>query len=127
MTPAQDIARLLQDEGHGVVATDIFVGTEPDAPSNCTTVYDLPGGEVDTDEADVFSPTFQVRTRNLSYVSGYTLLSAMRDTLSSKLQYLGASGKRYYSFHTTVDVAPLARDDNDRYIFVASFRTIYQE
>lgn len=126
MTPAQDVARFIEIAGHGVVASTIFVGLEPEAPANCVTVYDTGGGEVETDEVDVFNPSFQVRVRHKSYQAGYTLAAAIRDSLLGLLQAANA-GRTYYGVAVTADVACLMKDEKDRHVFVASYRTTYQE
>jgi hypothetical protein len=127
LSPAQDVVRLLESISHGEIGASLFVGTEPETPEECATVYDLAGLEVDTDEVDTHTAMLQVRVRSPQYSTAYGFSVAIRSTLLSTTQFLGESGRRYYGFDVTVDTAPLMRDDNDRYIFVTTYRAIYEE
>ncbi len=126
MSPAQDIARFLHDAGHGVIGTSIFVGLEPPLPNTCITVYDTGGGDADTDEVDIFTPSFQVRVRHPSYEAGHDLATDIRRTLLSLLKRT-TNGRVYFGFAITADVAALMRDERERHVFVASYSTTYQE
>jgi len=130
MTPAQDIARFIQAAGLGTVAGtadfSIFVGTEPVKPTNVVTVYDMPGGDIDTDELDVIKADIQIKVRALNYLEGYAWLSDIRDALHAVLSQTVGS-RMYCGVTVTADVSSLGTDDNDRQIFVATFNAIFME
>jgi len=68
------LAVLLENEGVGTFATDIFIGKEPNTPDNCITLY-LTGGTPDdtlslTNRTNEIS-TLQVRVRNNDFLTAH--------------------------------------------------------
>lgn len=124
MSPAQDIAVLIGYAELGVVGQNVFIGTQPEAPVACTTIYDTGSGEVDTDELDMHTPSFQVRVRSATYAAGYDLAKSIQDALGA---ITGARVHRrlWTHFALTSGVAMLGRDEKDRFQFVASYRSTY--
>lgn len=86
------LADYLEDEAHGTVATDIFVGFLPSSPDTLTVVYSTGGPPPDA-RLGYDNPTFQVRTRGpnprAAYdraAAAYALLHGLHDiTLGSTL------------------------------------------
>jgi len=87
-TPIEyQIAIILQDNGLGTFATDIFCAKEPDAPDDCITIYNtggIPDDCLDRDSRGAESPNFQVRVRNNDYLAGYAVMESIREVLNKK-------------------------------------------
>lgn len=123
---AEDIARFLESSSVGEFGGTndwaIYAGSEPQTPTNCITIYEYAGEEPDTDELDVFRPGIQVRVRGLDYATAYAKHEVIRD-----LMILPRTGFDAVSSHflvmLTMNPALLERDNNDRYVLVASYRT----
>lgn len=129
MSTAYHVAQLLAAQGVGVFAAEtgwsINVGTEPDMPENCVTVYDTGGLDPDTEQMDR-RPTFQMRARAVDYLTGWGKLNTARHYLlgAGPLTY---SGVRYASFEMVGDIVSLGRDDNNRHIFTLNARVTNAE
>lgn len=121
-SPAHDIALFLETSGYGDFGTAVFVGAEPTSPDVSTTIYDYPGGEPDTDELDVFTPRFQVRTRSTDYAEAYAMQEAVRNLLLTARNGIETDTSRFSIISLNSDIASLGRDGNQRYILVASYR-----
>jgi hypothetical protein len=87
--PSEDVKDILESNSSlGLTyATDLFIGKEPggpNVPDNCVTIFDT--GEFSpqltlTKGENYYYPTIQIRVRNNQYVSGYDLISDIRDVL----------------------------------------------
>lgn len=124
---AYEVAQYLQANGLGEVggsgAWSINVSREPVAPEDAITVYDTPGLEPDTDELDLIKPGFQVRVRCVSYLEGFAKQEAIRDLLILPSP-LVMGGSRYVSIVLSIDINSIGRDEEDRHLLVASYRTV---
>jgi len=87
MNPAsKDIVEILEDESSlGLVfGTNLFVGLEPDQPSDCVTIFDTPGAPPQltlTQGENYFHPSIQIRVRHTSYVSCWGLINDIKNLL----------------------------------------------
>lgn len=128
-SPALDFAMHLQGLGLGTFAGSITwsinVGTEPPTPDGTITLYDLAGSEPDTDEMSILRPQFQVRVREPGYAAAYAKAEAIRAALLVPPPIV-ASGTTYFGVFVSSDLASLGRDDNDRYLIVATYRAMRQ-
>jgi len=126
---AFEVAQYLQSNGIGAFASpnqwSINVSREPTSPSDVITIYDTPGLEPDTDELDLLKPGFQVRIRCIDYLSGIAKHEAIRDLLILPNQLVMA-GTKYISVVMSIDINSIGRDEEDRHLLVASYRTIKQ-
>lgn len=124
---AYEVAQYLDANGVGGFASSaswsINVSREPVAPVDAITIYDTPGLEPDTDELDLLKPGFQVRVRCADYLQGFAKQEAIRDLLILP-STLTLSGTRYVSIVMSIDINSIGRDEEDRHLLVASYRTI---
>lgn len=116
-SPAFDIASFLRTES---VETVIYVNEEPASPNNCVTVYDTGGADpmvVDT----VYSPTIQVRVRNLSSPAAYAKQYQIRDILvAGKNEIINSTD--YVAVWLQGDIISIGRDENNRFILTSNYR-----
>lgn len=125
MSIALDVSRMIEAAGLKAPGWGLFVSNEPEKPGNCITVYDTGGGEEDTDELDISSPTFQVRIRCVNYAEGYERHRAIKRMLRQPL--LSAGERMYLGFMVTSDIAGMGMsEDKKHHILVASYRSIVQ-
>lgn len=130
MSPALAIATYLQTQGVGLfTATDngwkLTVSTEPSSPANAITIYDTGGLGADTDEQNVFRSLVQVRVRGMDYADAYAKQEEIRNLLiiPSPVQVPGAG---FIGIFAQTDILGIGRDDNDRFVFTANYRTVRQ-
>jgi hypothetical protein len=108
----------------GALQWGIFVGSEPTDPAahaDAITLYDTGGDEPDTDEQDV-RPTFQVRVRASAYLAGISKIEQIRDALIDPATIV-VGGVTYVGVEESSEIAHIGRDDSDRDLLVANFRT----
>ena len=120
-----DIATILEGDGVGTLGTDIFASKEPDSPDNCITIYNtggLPDDCIDLTSKDELC-TFQIRVRNNNYISAYTVMDAVRDSIEkSKYNVItDSNGSTYYSIWSTNLPLDLQRDTTNRSIVTQNY------
>lgn len=116
-SPALDIANFLELEA---VESLVYVNEEPAIPNNCVTVYDTGGADPMVVD-DVYSPTIQVRVRNLDSQAAYAKQYQIRDILvAAKNQIINSTD--YVSMWQQGDIISTGRDENNRYILTSNYR-----
>lgn len=127
ISPADDIAHYLASAGEGTFNGSsgwaIFVGEEQLEPVTAITVYDTGGAGPDTDELDLFQPTFQVRVRHDDYQIGYAKQLSICDRLILP-DMIETDTSRFVNVVMTSEIIPIGRDDKGRCLFTANYRTI---
>lgn len=126
-SPAHDIALWLAAKpGFGGMGglTDwcLNVAQEPAQPINAITIYDVPGGEPDTDEMDIFTPSFQIRARAMNFEEGYSKLEAIQTLLTQSFPF-EAETSRFNLVVSTSDIAYLGRNENNHYLLTSNYRS----
>lgn len=116
-SPALDIANFLELEA---VETLVYVNEEPAAPNDCVTVYDT-GGSDPMVVDDVYSPTIQVRVRNLDSQLAYAKQYQIRDILVAEKNRI-INSTDYISMWLQGDIISIGRDENNRYILTSNYR-----
>lgn len=123
---SEDIKDMLLESESGlnlIFATDLFIGKEPSRPDNCVTVFDTPGfpSQLTTNKDEIYNyPSIQIRVRNKSYLTGYTLAKNIMDYLHGRAHETWNS--TYYSvIRAMTDPHLLDWDENDRARFVLTF------
>jgi hypothetical protein len=126
-SPAHDLALHLAGLGIGTFGADsgwsINVSTEPAEPDTVITLYDTGGDEPDTDELDLLRPTFQVRVRGDDYPVVYSKQEAIRDALILPGR-IETADSVFLGIFMTSDILAIGRDDNDRHLLTANYRSI---
>lgn len=126
-SPAWDIAHYLDDQGVGTFggtsSWSLNASREPVDPPDAVTLYDTGGGEPDTDEQDLLSPTFQVRVRSLDFQRAYDKQIEIRNLLILPGK-ITTEFSVFVLIAMTSDVIDAGHDDNNRFILTANYRTI---
>lgn len=120
---ADDIRALIESNTSLVLGTDLFVGIQPDTPSNCITVADTPGMPREytmTPGTEYYKPSVQIRSRNVTYLGGYTALFDVLAILEG-LAHFDLSGSTYELIHVSAEPAFLGQDDKGNSLFAATF------
>lgn len=121
-----DVAAMLVAEGalDLTIASNLFVGREPDDPDNCVTIFDTPGAPptlvLGSDGNEYYRPTIQVKVRNNDYRIGYNLAHDIMAVLHAKGQETW-NGTLYSVIVAMADPALLDWDENGRVSFVVNF------
>lgn len=118
-----DIALYLQQQGIGVVGTDIFKGQLPASPDDCIALFEYAGEPQDLTDANLEYPGLQVLVRNKSYPAGRQKIEQVRNTLHG-LTETTINNVRYLLIQARQSPEALPRDENGRAIFVVNFRII---
>lgn len=138
----EDIKDRLVSGGFGVFADTtgnvfgIFISNEPEQPDTSITLYDTggppPGFFIDK-KKPVFTDTFQVRVRSLTYLASSKKLIDINNFLAQIISFKvtgvdsGELDVRYLGITQTTHPLPLEKDNQDRHIWVASFQAFRQE
>lgn len=123
-----DIARWLAGQGDlgpldGSSDWSVHHVAEPDRPDNVVTVLDTMGAEPDTDEMDIFRPTFQVRGRGLIYPEVHRRMETIRDLLIGSRSGIVCETSRFFLIVLSSDILPLGRiGDRQLWVLVMNFR-----
>lgn len=122
-----DIADIIEQESKlGLVSgTNLFISFEPANPANCVTLYDAPGGFIDSTlkagEQDYFYDDLQVRIRNTDYVKAMEQAKDIRTVLHGLNNFIHEL--TYYAFiRCTSPPFLLERDTLNRAIIIINFQ-----
>lgn len=122
-----DTATLLSLNGFGAMGTDIFGGEwgSPDKQILC-----LEGVGVPSDLKDIYEqPSVQILVRGTKSGTGsrdidvYTAAKAISDFLLQQLEHVEISGTCYLGFEQGSNIAPLGKDENERFVYSLNFMT----
>ena len=121
---AEELAQYLIARGHGVQEVSMFLGTQPDQPDDCVTVYDETAPTMEESHAlslDQFG--VQVLVRNVNYTTARDLARNIHKDLA------GFGGEPFVHGGSMVDalfvVTPptsIGRDDKNRSEWSAHYR-----
>jgi len=120
MTLIQQVARHLQNNSIGTLATDLFVAHAPEKPNTCIAVIDT-GGVKPSAYIPIKEPTFQVFIRSADYTTGKTLCDSVRTALHGKVGYLINNETYFYFIHLISEPGHLGKDENGRELFSINF------
>jgi hypothetical protein len=119
------ISEILQADGVGTFATDIFVSKEPESPDNCITIYKtggLPDNCLTVGNRTQEVHNFQVRVRNNNYLTGHTIMESVRTSIEKGIKTLvDSGGTNYFKIELSSLPFDLQRDTKNRAIIVANF------
>lgn len=129
-SPAYDIALYLVSKGVGAFGGNaqwaISVSSEAADPSDVITLYDTGGTEPDTDELDLFLPTFQVRVRAADYTAAWNKQKQIRDFLINPAPLIAATS-HFITVAMSGDVLSLGFDRLNRHLLTSNYRSIRKE
>jgi len=125
---SEDIKDMLEAESSlGLTfRTNLFIGREPDRPSDCTTIFDTPGGPpmlaLSKADSDYYYPSIQIRVRTdmNSYQEGWDLINAIKVLLHGVGPEVW-NGTTYTLIRCVGEPFLLGRDENQRPWFVVNF------
>ena len=120
----QDIKDMLVAESLGLIfGTNLFVGKEPDHPDECATLFETAGlpPQLTFDASERYErPSFQVRVRSNSYLTGWSLIHNIMCALHGRAQETW-NGTLYSVIYCSSGPAMLDWDQNGRVRFVINF------
>lgn len=114
-----DLAVLLQAEGIGTVATDLFKGRMPDAPDTCLAIRALPGqAPLFTHDGFTYQrPRVQVLARGATYAAAEAKAADAFRVLS-RITNGGLAGRPILRVEPVQSPFELDHDENDRVLYV---------
>jgi len=117
----EQVGQYLEDQGIGTVATDIFLGYQPDTPDNCIAVI-LTSGNTPSIDIPTKEPRFQILIRNTNYETGDGKLTTIRNTLHQfRNGYLQSGETYFYYIYAVNEGGAIGRDVNGRDEFSINF------
>lgn len=119
VTTSKHIKEILQTEGF---TQDIFIGEQPDEPNTVITIYDT-GGKESNPKWRIDYPEIQVRVRDESYTTAYSIISDIRGKILGK-ESIVKGDYIYVGFYTIGDIIAMPKDDKRRSSFVLNFSII---
>lgn len=124
----QDIKDHLESRAGGQFAATsgwgIYISREPPEPDTVITLYPTGSASEPNAKWRLEHPTFQVRVRGAP--NGYQLAQAKAESIKHELLGLGSTvinSTLYVGIWMTTDIIFMKYDDNNRPIFVMSYRT----
>lgn len=124
-----DIRDLLVTASVGIVPVNggsdtwpIYIGSEPDKPNDCITLYDIPGTSPNPKWLLDY-PRFLARVRSDNYEQGFTKAEELKSALLG-LPSQDINGIRYVGIWVVVETHFLKADGEGRSIFVNTWRCI---
>lgn len=127
---AQDMLDVLESAGVGQLAATegwaLHVSREPEAPPapvTTVTLYDTGQHAAPLTHLPDANPTLQARIRAADYSDGHAKAVQVRETFVG-LPGFAKDGRVYQAVFVTADVAPIGRDDQDRYLFTVNFGAV---
>lgn len=116
-TPSsKHIREILIDEG---VTQDIYIGEQPDEPNTVITIYDT-GGRESNPKWRIDYPEIQVRVRDESYETAYSIINDIRGKILGK-ESIVKGDYVYVGFYTIGGIIAMPKDDKRRSSFVLNF------
>lgn len=117
-----EVATLLQYEGIGTKATNLFIGAMPDAPHSAVCLYQYAGQapEETHSQVEYFNPGLQVVVRDQSYLAA----EAKINSIVNKLAHRGPTiidGVEMLGFRANQSPFPLGPDANGRHRLAVNF------
>ncbi len=101
-------------------AATAYIGNMPDLPANAVCIYPTGGYPQDLAGSMTREPTFQIKVRNTSYATGYTLCETILDLLH------GVNGTAdFLLIEAQGDIMDLGRDQANRQEWSMNFRCYY--
>lgn len=95
MSVISEVAQYLHNNSIGVLSTNLFYSSLPDAADACVGVFDTGGPEPDI-YLPTKKPTFQVFIRSVDYDTGKAKLDAIRALLHNKYNSQLVNGGIYF-------------------------------
>ena len=129
--PSEDIKAILVAAGLSLTfSTNLFIGLEPVAPTNCVTIYDTPGskpnstlslaGRFISKNENIYNPSIQIKVRNNSYVTGGILINQIKDVLHNLSNEVWG-GTLYLLIQCNQEPFSLGPDVNGKHQWVVNF------
>lgn len=117
-TLLREVVTYLEAQGVGTFGTDLFIGFEPESPSNCVTFYPTGGRPPAASDEKEF-PTMQVRVRNTKYTDGYDKAEEIFGYLHKEVDMLNTFRGRCFA----VQSSPLfiGHGENGEFIFTQNY------
>jgi hypothetical protein len=106
-----------------IIATNMFIGNEPDAPDTCLTLYDTGGGDQDAKLADDMV-SIQVRLRSPKYSQGYNKLQKIRLALEGIATYISPEDGTVEGIWVQAPVAFIGRTSSNHSLFTLNLRIL---
>ncbi len=128
--PSYDVStKLTQELTSLTLASNLFIGREPDQPDNCVTIFDTPGAPPDVNydkNYRVAYPSVQIRVRNIKYADGWNLINSIKSVLHN-IGNEKINNTEYLLIACSQEPALLDWDEKNRARFVATFNMIRRE
>ena len=121
MSAANDVARYLQDNSHGTLASDLFINVMVDRPDNVIVVYDTGGFPSDFAVGGAIcfeKPSVQVAVRNTNPVTAESKCKDVHKLLDGGMKDQTPIDTKYYLAKATQTPFKLKEDELERHIYV---------
>lgn len=122
---AQDVAQLLNDNALGILATDLFAFQFADGIDAQTLVMETDA--IPTEDKDQYEqPMFQVLVRGARQgppATSYAIAKAAHEFLIAQPELVTINSTDYLGFEPLAGIAPLGRDENNRFVYSMNYYT----
>lgn len=119
VTASKHIKDILTDEG---ITQDIYIGEQPDEPNTVITIYDT-GGRDSNPKWRIDYPEVQIRVRDESYETAYSIITDIRGKILGK-ESIVKGDYIYVGFYTLGEIIAMPKDDKRRSAFVLNFNIV---
>ena len=119
-----NLAKYLEDNEIGTLATDLFKAYLPAEPDSLVVVYDTGGFEPDV-YLPTGMPTFQIFVRSEDYTTGKAKVDEIAALVNRKANIQLVSGGVYFYYLTLMsEPVHIGRDSNERDEFSINIRSM---
>lgn len=124
--PSKMIAKDLETQGFGTLATDLFINRVPSEPNNVVVVLDGPHMNPDNNNYVYYEPTVEVLLRGTAYETLYKKAMNILEYLNKKTNYTYTDDEAI-EWHIVCLLHlngpfPLGVDDDERSLISVNFR-----
>jgi len=121
--PLDNLAKYLEDNEIGTLATDLFKAYLPSEPDDVVVVYDTGGFEPDV-YLPIGLPTFQIFVRSVDYTTGKAKVDEIVELVNRKANLQLVTGGVYFYYLTLMsEPVHIGRDKTERDEFSINVRS----
>lgn len=113
----ESLTAYLEDEGIGTKADDLWLGSQPESPDDCVTVYDETAPVLDESQAfTIDTGGVQVLIRNTNYLDAKNKAKEIHQKVSGfRLDSFSEDGPWIRQTHIVTPPSSIGKDEKDRH------------
>ena len=113
----ESLIAYLAAEGIGILGSTLWLGSQPDSPDNCITIYEESAPTLDESHAfNIDTAGIQVLVRNTNYLAAKNKAGEVHQKVSGfRMDKFSATGPWIRQTHIVTAPASIGQDERDRH------------